>query len=119
MYSFIYREKIFIKVQHVKVQDVNKFVYSGLYISNIVVYLYIYREKVYIEVQDVNEFVPHWKEEMYIREVEEGRIVDQILQLEAVDEDGSSDLSRICHYHLNTPDVPFKVDSHGRIMVLF
>ena len=80
----------------------------------IILYLLcICREKVYIEVQDVNEFVPHWKEEMYIREVEEQQMIDQILQLEAVDEDGSSDLSRICHYHINTPDVPFKVDSHG------
>ena len=67
----------------------------------------------YIEVLDVNEFVPHWKEEMYIREVEPDKIYDEILKLEAEDEDGSSDLSRICHYHLITPDVPFKIDRHG------
>ena len=35
----------------------------------------------YIEVEDVDEFAPYWKQDMYMAEVEEGRLFNQIVKL--------------------------------------
>ena len=43
------------------------------------------REKVYIEVEDVDEFAPYWKQDMYMAEVEEGRLFNQIVRQENAD----------------------------------
>ena len=68
----------------------------------------------HIEVRDVNEFAPHVERDSYLVEVAEGQLFDEILQLKAEDKDGSTDYSTICHYHILTPDVPFKIDSDGK-----
>lgn len=70
---------------------------------------------IHISVEDVNEFSPEWKEETYVAEVTEGRLEKQILQLDAADADGSETFSKICHYHLLTPDVPFELNDDGMI----
>ena len=63
--------------------------------------------------EDVNEFIPEWKEQTYVAEVTEGRIEKRILQLDAVDADGSEKFSKICRYHLLSPDVPFDISAEG------
>ena len=68
---------------------------------------------IHITVEDVNEFVPEWKDQTYVAEVTEGCIEKRILQLDAADADGSEQYSKICHYHLLTPDVPFQINTEG------
>lgn len=63
---------------------------------------------------DVNEYGPQLSQDTYLVEVSEGQLVDEILRLKAHDPDGSSDYSSICHYHIWTEDVPFKIDSRGK-----
>ena len=63
--------------------------------------------------EDVNEFAPEWKHQTYVAEVTEGRIENRILQLDAADADGSEKFSKICHYRLLTPDVPFQISADG------
>ena len=62
---------------------------------------------------DVNEFAPRVAQDSYLVEVQEGVMEDEILRLTATDADGSDDYSAICHYHIWTEDVPFKIDSDG------
>jgi len=71
------------------------------------------REVVRIEVKDVNEYAPELEQDSYIVEVLEGKIFDEILRLQARDRDSSDAFSKICHYHILTPDVPFRIDSDG------
>lgn len=71
------------------------------------------RDHIHITVEDVNEFIPEWKDQTYVAEVTEGRIENRILQLDAADADGSEKYSKICHYHLLTPDVPFQINTDG------
>ena len=71
-----------------------------------------------VEVEDVNEFGPEFVQQQssYIVEVEEGKIVDEILKLKTVDNDGSSDYSMVCHYEVYTPNAPFKIDTDGKLI---
>ena len=73
----------------------------------------LHREEVHIVVIDVNEFGPTVAQDTYLVEVPEGKLVDEILRLTATDRDGSDDYSSICHYHIWTEDVPFRIDSDG------
>ena len=68
---------------------------------------------IHISVEDVNEFNPEWKDQTYVTEVPEGRLEKRILQLDAADADGSEKFSKICRYHLLTPDVPFEIRADG------
>ncbi len=68
----------------------------------------------HIQVLDVNEFGPTVAQDTYLVEVPEGKLVDEILRLTATDRDGSDDYSSICHYHIWTEDVPFRIDSDGQ-----
>ena len=61
----------------------------------------------------MNEFGPTVPQDTYLVEVPEGKLVDEILRLTATDRDGSDDYSSICHYHIWTEDVPFRIDSDG------
>ena len=72
------------------------------------------RDHVHITVEDVNEFSPEWKNQPYVAEVIEGELKDEILRLDAADADGSETFSKICQYHLMTPDVPFEITRNGR-----
>ena len=71
------------------------------------------RNHIHISVEDVNEFDPEWKDQTYVAEVIEGSIEKRILQLDAADADGSEKFSKICHYRLLTPDVPFEINTDG------
>ena len=72
-----------------------------------------FREKIHIKVEDVNEYAPVWKENSYSGVVQEGTLQNEILQVHAIDPDGSQVYSKVCHYHILTPDVPFRVDDKG------
>jgi hypothetical protein len=71
------------------------------------------RDHVHVTIEDVNEFAPEWKDQTYVAEVTEGVIENEILRLDVADADGSEGFSKICHYHLLTPDVPFVIDENG------
>jgi len=71
------------------------------------------REKVHIEVEDVNEYSPAFKNQSYIVQVTEGELKEMIIKLETLDADGSEDFSKVCHYHILTPGVPFQITPEG------
>uniref|UniRef100_A0A673X2R1 Calsyntenin 2 n=1 Tax=Salmo trutta TaxID=8032 RepID=A0A673X2R1_SALTR len=70
---------------------------------------------VHIQVNDVNEFSPVFREVQYHTAVTEGKIYDSILQVEATDQDCSSQYSQICNYQITTTNTPFAIDRNGNI----
>ncbi|XP_055767745.1 calsyntenin-2-like [Salvelinus fontinalis] len=70
---------------------------------------------VHIQVNDVNEFSPVFREAQYHAAVTEGKIYDNILQVEATDQDCSPQYSQICNYQINTSNTPFAIDRNGNI----
>ena len=74
-------------------------------------------DHIHISVEDVNEFSPEWQDQKtYVAEVTEGLVEKHILQLDAADADGSEKFSKICRYHLLSPDVPFDISAEGRTL---
>ena len=71
------------------------------------------RETVHIEIEDVNEYAPAPEQDSYMVDVVEGKLFDEILRLRAPDRDGSVGYKTICHYHILTPNVPFRIDNEG------
>ncbi|XP_064828797.1 calsyntenin-2-like [Oncorhynchus masou masou] len=70
---------------------------------------------VHIQVNDVNEFSPVFREAQYHVAVTEGKIYDNILQVEATDQDCSPQYSQICNYQITTSNSPFAIDRNGNI----
>ncbi|XP_006801265.1 calsyntenin-2-like [Neolamprologus brichardi] len=70
---------------------------------------------VHIQVNDVNEFAPVFREPQYRAAVTEGKIYDNILQVEATDQDCSPQYSQICNYQITTTNTPFAIDRNGNI----
>uniref|UniRef100_A0AAX7SWS8 Calsyntenin-2 n=1 Tax=Astatotilapia calliptera TaxID=8154 RepID=A0AAX7SWS8_ASTCA len=70
---------------------------------------------VHIQVNDVNEFAPVFREPQYQAAVTEGKIYDNILQVEATDQDCSPQYSQICNYQITTTNTPFAIDRNGNI----
>ncbi|XP_062848976.1 calsyntenin-2-like [Trichomycterus rosablanca] len=70
---------------------------------------------VHVQVDDVNEFSPVFREPAYQASVTEGRIYDSVVQLEAWDQDCSTQYSQICSYEIVTPNTPFAIDRSGNI----
>ncbi|XP_077579385.1 calsyntenin-2-like isoform X1 [Stigmatopora nigra] len=70
---------------------------------------------VHIQVNDVNEFAPVFREPQYQAAVTEGKIYDNILQVEATDQDCSPQYSQICNYQITTTNIPFAIDRNGNI----
>lgn len=68
---------------------------------------------VHIQVNDVNEFAPVFREPQYQAAVTEGKIYDNILQVEATDQDCSPQYSQICNYQITTTNTPFAIDRNG------
>ena len=76
----------------------------------------LFSATVHVTVEDVNEFSPVFKEESYTVTVNEGRIIDPIIQVEAEDHDCSPKYSDICRYEIiGDPKQPFAIDSRGNI----
>ncbi|XP_070986975.1 calsyntenin-2-like [Oncorhynchus clarkii lewisi] len=70
---------------------------------------------VHIQVNDVNEFSPVFREAQYHAAVTEEKIYDNILQVEATDQDCSPQYSQICNYQITTSNTPFAIDRNGNI----
>ncbi|XP_046910255.2 calsyntenin 1 [Dermatophagoides farinae] len=73
---------------------------------------------VHVTVEDVNEFAPVFRQDSYVVTVNEGRIIDPIIQVEAIDHDCSLKYSEICKYEIIGGDklnTPFSIDSNGNI----
>ncbi|XP_041984118.1 calsyntenin-1 isoform X2 [Aricia agestis] len=73
---------------------------------------------VHITVTDVNEFAPVFSQAAYIRTVDEGKIYDEIVRVEATDRDCTPRYGDVCKYEiLNDGDVaqPFTISNEGVI----
>lgn len=68
---------------------------------------------VHVKVNDVNEYAPVFVEPSYVVGVDEGRLYEEILTLQADDQDCSPKFGDICRYELITRDQPFSIDSEG------
>ncbi len=71
----------------------------------------------HIKIKDENDNAPRFLKSAYQVSVDEGAILDNILQVEAVDDDCSSAYNTICDYEITTPDVPFAVDKDGKCTI--
>lgn len=59
---------------------------------------------VHVKVNDVNEYAPVFVEPSYVVGVDEGRLYEEILTLQADDQDCSPKYGDICRYELITRD---------------
>lgn len=71
------------------------------------------RAVVHVQVGDVNEFSPVFSSAVYSGSVQEGRVCDSILQVDATDRDCSPQYSQICNYQIVTENAPFAIDRNG------
>lgn len=70
---------------------------------------------VHVSVIDVNEYEPTFVESAYVIDVDEGRLYENIIQVEAEDEDCSPKFGDICKYEILNSDQPFIIDLDGKI----
>lgn len=70
---------------------------------------------VHISVVDVNEYAPIFLQPSYVTEVDEGRLYQEILRVEAKDKDCSPLFGDVCKYAILNQDQPFTIDSEGSI----
>ncbi|XP_021955255.1 calsyntenin-1 [Folsomia candida] len=70
---------------------------------------------VHITVVDVNEYAPTFLEPSYVKQVDEGRLYDLIIRVEATDRDCTAKFGDICKYEILTKDQPFEIDNDGVI----
>jgi hypothetical protein len=67
-------------------------------------------------VEDVNEYEPKFTKSSYQATVEEGQLIDNVVQVEAFDEDCSEDFSKIAKYDLlESQASAFAIDQRGVI----
>ncbi|EDV45207.1 calsyntenin-1 [Drosophila erecta] len=70
---------------------------------------------VHITVIDVNEYAPTFLEPSYVTEVDEGRLYNEILRVEASDKDCTPLFGDVCKYEILNNDEPFSIDNEGSI----
>ncbi|KMZ07386.1 calsyntenin-1 [Drosophila simulans] len=70
---------------------------------------------VHITVIDVNEYSPTFLEPSYVIEVDEGRLYNEILRVEASDKDCTPLFGDVCKYEILNNDEPFSIDNEGSI----
>ena len=79
-----------------------------------------HRTQVHVVITDENDNAPRFLKSAYQVTVDEGAILKNIVQVEAVDDDCSPAYSTVCGYEITTPDVPFTIDTEGKtILSLF
>lgn len=72
------------------------------------------RVPVHITVTDVNEFAPVFSQAAYVKAVDEGRIYDEIVRVEATDRDCTPRYGDVCKYEILTDrSQPFTIDNEG------
>ncbi|KAH8384935.1 hypothetical protein KR200_008804 [Drosophila serrata] len=70
---------------------------------------------VHITVIDINEYAPTFLEPSYVTEVDEGRLYNEILRVEATDKDCTPLFGDVCKYEILNNDEPFAIDNEGSI----
>lgn len=74
---------------------------------------------VHVLVQDVNEYPPEWGQSTVRVEIEEGQLLDRLIQVEATDKDCSAKYGDICSYEILQSDhQPFTISRDGRCYFL-
>ncbi|KAH8271489.1 hypothetical protein KR026_009879 [Drosophila bipectinata] len=73
------------------------------------------KANVHITVIDINEYAPIFLEPSYVTEVEEGRLYNEILRVEASDKDCTPLFGDVCKYEILNNDEPFSIDNEGSI----
>lgn len=68
---------------------------------------------------DINEYAPAFLEPSYVRQVDEGRLYQEILRVEASDRDCTPKFGDICKYEILTSDQPFVIDNEGIYLTSF
>ncbi|CAH2061138.1 unnamed protein product, partial [Iphiclides podalirius] len=71
---------------------------------------------VHITVADVNEYAPVFGQAAYVRSVDEGKVYDEIVRVEATDRDCTPHYGEVCKYEILTEgNQPFAIDNDGVI----
>ncbi|XP_047103065.1 calsyntenin-1 [Schistocerca piceifrons] len=70
---------------------------------------------VHISVVDINEYPPTFLEPSYVNQVDEGRLYEEIVRVEATDRDCTPKYGDVCKYEILTNDQPFTIDNEGAI----
>ncbi|KOC61054.1 Calsyntenin-1 [Habropoda laboriosa] len=70
---------------------------------------------VHITVVDVNEYPPQFLQPAYVSTVDEGRLYEEVVRVEASDRDCSPKFGDVCKYEILTADQPFIIDNEGAI----
>lgn len=70
---------------------------------------------VHISVVDINEYSPIFLQPSYVTEVDEGRLYQEIIRVEATDKDCTPLFGDVCKYEIVTSDQPFTIDNEGSI----
>uniref|UniRef100_U5EYG9 Putative calsyntenin n=1 Tax=Corethrella appendiculata TaxID=1370023 RepID=U5EYG9_9DIPT len=70
---------------------------------------------VHISVIDINEYSPTFLQPSYVTEVDEGRLYQEIIRVEATDKDCTPLYGDVCKYEILTNDQPFTIDNEGSI----
>lgn len=64
---------------------------------------------------DINEYAPSFIEPSYVIEVDEGRLYQEIIRVEATDKDCTPLFGDVCKYDILTMDQPFAINNEGSI----
>lgn len=70
---------------------------------------------VHISVVDINEYAPTFLDPSYVCQVDEGRLYEEIVRVEATDRDCTPKYGDVCKYEILTSDQPFTIDNEGAI----
>ncbi|KAG8233612.1 hypothetical protein J437_LFUL001023 [Ladona fulva] len=68
---------------------------------------------VHISVVDINEYPPTFLEPSYVRQVDEGRLYEEVVRVEATDRDCTPKFGDVCKYEILTSDQPFSIDNEA------
>ena len=68
---------------------------------------------------DINEYAPTFLQSSYVQNVDEGRLYEEILRVDATDRDCTPKFGDICKYEILTTDQPFAIDNEGNCVLLF
>ncbi|EDV90953.1 GH24001 [Drosophila grimshawi] len=70
---------------------------------------------VHITVIDINEYAPTFLQPSYVTEVDEGKLYNEIIRVEATDKDCTPLFGDVCKYDILNSDEPFTIDNEGSI----
>lgn len=69
----------------------------------------------HISVVDVNEYAPQFLQPAYVSAVDEGRLYEEVVRVEASDRDCTPKFGDVCKYEILTADQPFVISNEGVI----